>query len=74
LQHQEQTKTVAYLVSRSNNSRELTDISHWEWPCMTEYLIATRAAIILWIGLAVIPAEIVFDAIETELERRGVEV
>ena len=25
---------------------------------MTEYLIATRAAIILWTGLAVIPAEI----------------
>jgi hypothetical protein len=74
LQHQEETKSVAYLVSRSNNTRELTDISHWEYPCMTEYLIATRVAIILWTGLAVIPAEIVFDAIEAELERRGVEV
>jgi hypothetical protein len=42
--------------------------------CMTEYLIATRAAIILWTNLAVIPAEILFDAIEAELERRGVEV
>jgi hypothetical protein len=41
---------------------------------MTEYLIATRAAIILWTGLAVISAEIVFDAIEAELEHRGVEV
>jgi hypothetical protein len=41
---------------------------------MTEYLIATRAAIIVWTGLAVIPAEIVFDAIEAALERRGVEV
>ena len=41
---------------------------------MTEYLLATRAAIILWTGLGVIPAEIVFDAIEAELERRGVEV
>jgi hypothetical protein len=41
---------------------------------MTEYLIATRVAIILWTSLAVIPAEIVFDAIEAELERRGVEV
>jgi hypothetical protein len=40
---------------------------------MTEYLIATRAAIILWTGLAAIPAEILFDAIEAELERRGVE-
>jgi hypothetical protein len=38
---------------------------------MTEYLIATRAAIILWTNLAVIPAQILFDAIEVELERRG---
>jgi hypothetical protein len=30
------------------------------------------AAIILWTGLAIIPAEIVFDAIEAELERCGV--
>ncbi len=27
---------------------ELTDISHWEQCLMTEYLIAARAAIILW--------------------------
>jgi hypothetical protein len=39
---------------------------------MTEYLIASRAAIIFWTSLAVVPAEILFDAIETELERRGV--
>jgi len=31
---------------------------------MTEYLIAARAVIILWTTLAVMPAEIVFDAIE----------
>ena len=31
---------------------------------MTEYLIVGRAAIILWTSLAVMPAEIVFDAIE----------
>ena len=41
---------------------------------MTEYLIALRAAIIFWTSLAVVPAGIVFDAIETELERRGVEL
>jgi hypothetical protein len=41
---------------------------------MTEFLIATRAAIILWASLAVMPAEIVFDAIEAELERRDVEL
>jgi hypothetical protein len=29
---------------------------------MTEYPIAVRAAIILWTGLAAMPAEIVFDA------------
>jgi hypothetical protein len=30
LQHQEETISAAYLASRSNNTRELTDISHWE--------------------------------------------
>jgi len=33
---------------------------------MTEYLIASRAAIIFWTSLAVVPAEILFDAIDTE--------
>ena len=42
--------------------------------CMTEYLIAARAVIILWTNLAVMPVEIVFDAIEAELEHRGVEL
>ena len=41
---------------------------------MTEYLIVSRAAIIFWTSVAVLPAEILFDAIETELERRGVEL
>jgi hypothetical protein len=41
---------------------------------MTEYLIAARALMILWINLAVVPAEIVFDAIEAELERRGIDL
>jgi DNA phosphorothioation-dependent restriction protein DptG len=40
---------------------------------MTEYLGAVRAMIILWTNLAVVPTEIVFDAIEAELKRRGVE-
>ena len=40
---------------------------------MTEYPIASPVAIIFWTSLAVVPAEILFDAIETELERRGVE-
>ena len=40
---------------------------------MTEYLIAWRAAIIFWTNLAVGPVEILFDAIQIELERRGVE-
>jgi hypothetical protein len=46
---------------------------HESSACMTEYLVAVRAAIILWTSLAVMPAEIVFGAIEAELERRGVE-
>jgi hypothetical protein len=41
--------------------------------CMTEYPVAARAAIILWTNLAVMLAEILFDAIEAELKRRGVE-
>lgn len=41
---------------------------------MTDYLIAARAAIILWTNLAVMPVGIVFDAIEVELRRRGVEL
>lgn len=41
---------------------------------MIEYLIAARAAIILWTSLAVMPTEVVFDALEAELERRGVEL
>jgi hypothetical protein len=41
---------------------------------MTEYLIVARAAIILWTNLAVMPAEILFDAIEAELERRSIEL
>jgi hypothetical protein len=40
---------------------------------MTEYLIVARVAIILWTNLALMPAEIIFDAIEVELERRCVE-
>ena len=39
-----------------------------------EYLIAARAMIILWTNLAVMPAEILFDAIEAELKRRGLEL
>ncbi len=42
--------------------------------CMTEYLIAVRAAIIIWTSLALMPTEIVFDAIEAELECRGAEL
>jgi hypothetical protein len=41
---------------------------------MTEYLIGASAAIILWTNLAVMPAETVFDAIEAEMRRRGVEL
>ena len=41
---------------------------------MTQILIAARAALILWVNLAVMPAEFVFDAIEAELKRQGVEL
>jgi hypothetical protein len=40
---------------------------------MTEYLIIARVAIVQWVNLAVIPVELVFDAIEAELELRGLE-
>jgi hypothetical protein len=42
--------------------------------CITSYLIVARVAIILWINLAVMPVELVFDTIEAELERRGIEL
>jgi hypothetical protein len=41
---------------------------------MARYLIATRAAVILWTNLAVAPVEVLFCAIEAELERRGVDL
>jgi hypothetical protein len=41
---------------------------------MTEYLIVSRAAIIFWTSLAMVPAVIFFEAIVTELKRRGVEL
>ena len=40
---------------------------------MTEILIAARAALILWVNLAVMPAEFVFDSIDVELKRRGID-
>ena len=40
---------------------------------MTGYLIAVRNTIILWTNLALMPVEILFDAIEAELERRDLE-
>jgi hypothetical protein len=80
-QHQQAclARLAAYSVSRSNGTTvvdfaELTEISHGSGVCMAEYLIAARAAIILWTNLAVMPAAIVFDVIEAELERRGVEL
>lgn len=52
----------------------LTNLSLGSSVRMTEYLMAARVLMILWTNLAVMPAEIVFDAIEAELERRGVEL
>lgn len=40
---------------------------------MTPLLIAAREGIIWWVALYLMPVEIIFDAIEAELERRGVE-
>jgi hypothetical protein len=60
------------MTRTSANTAELVDIAPGV-TCMTEYLIVTRAAIVLWVNLAVMPVELVFDAIEAELERRGIE-
>jgi len=56
------TGTAPQPISRIGNSA-----------CMTEYLIAARAVIILWTSVAVMPAEIIFDAIEGQLKNRGIE-
>ena len=39
---------------------------------MTPYLISARVGIIWWVTLTLTPVEIVFDAIEAEIDRRGV--
>jgi hypothetical protein len=39
---------------------------------MVDLLLFTRAYIIAWTWLALTPIELMFDAVETELERRGV--
>jgi hypothetical protein len=39
---------------------------------MIDFLLFTRACIIGWTWFALSPVELTFDAIETELERRGV--
>ena len=68
--HQEEQRTCSNLQSLQ---RFCLTSFNWSTVCMTEYLIAAQAAIILWTSLAVMPAEIVFDVIESELERRGSE-
>jgi len=39
---------------------------------MIPFLLLYRSAIIFWTATALAPVEIVFDAVEGELERRGV--
>ena len=39
---------------------------------MTTMLIAMRATIIWWVTVSLTPIEVVYDAIESELERRDV--
>jgi hypothetical protein len=41
---------------------------------MRPVLILARAAIIGWTTLAVLPLEVAFDAVESELKRQGVEL
>jgi hypothetical protein len=67
-------RSTAYVVITRVHTMELTSLSHGSSVRMTEYLITARAVMILWTNLAVMPAEIVFDAIEAELERRGIEL
>ena len=80
MEHQEEKRACSNLQSLRRPcllclyTMELTNIAHESSVCVTEYLIAARAVVILWTNLAVVPAEIVFDAIEAELERRGIEL
>jgi len=41
---------------------------------MMPFLILARAAIIGWTTISVLPLEIAFDAVESELKRQGVEL
>jgi hypothetical protein len=67
-------RSTAYVVITRVYIMEPTTLSHESSILMTEYLIAARVVMILWTNLAVMPAEIFFDAKEAELERRGVEL
>ena len=50
-------------------------VSRHRWRIqMMPFLILTRAAIISWTTIAVLPLELAFDAVESELKRRGVEL
>jgi hypothetical protein len=55
------------LLRTAKKSRKMSD----PFP-ITGYLIVVRVTIIFWTHLAVFPVEIVFDAIEVELEHRAV--
>jgi hypothetical protein len=39
-----------------------------------QFVILYRAAIIVWVTVALMPVEVVFDAVEDELNRQGVEL
>ena len=39
----------------------------------TQILIVARNALVLWTKFSVMPAEFMFDAIEAELKRRGID-
>jgi hypothetical protein len=56
-------KSAAHLVSRPMTRASQPTSRIGTSLCMTEYLVAARAAIVLWTNLAVMPAEILFDAI-----------
>jgi hypothetical protein len=66
-------RNYASYAMQHQRSKYVSKLAPGRSACMTEYLIAARAAIILWTTLAVMPVELVFDAIEGELERRGIE-
>jgi hypothetical protein len=64
--------TVHHIADAPEFGSPLNLSASAEEAAMTTILVAMRAAIIWWVSVSLMPIEVVYDAIESELERRDV--